>query len=358
MPRVSVIMPCLNEARCIRASLGSVLSGTFPAGDMEVLVIDGGSSDGTQAILEEMAARDGRVRLLQNPRRLTPIALNLGVRAARGDIVLRVDAHSVYPPEYVETLVRTLEQTGAEMVGGCLEHAPAPGEGGILAQAIAAAVGSPFGTGSPFRYRKRSGPVDAVAFGCWRRELFDKVGLFDERLLRNQDNEHSSRIIREGGIVYMTDEVTVQYHPRADLPSLWRQARLNGMWNAFTERLYPYTFRWRHFLPGLFALGAVAVALTLALTAAGIIRDGRLAAAALICFSPYLAINLAVSSRLARELAGGAPLRALTLAPLLGFIFFSYHFTYGLGVIAGWLLVATGGWRRHLGPETQEDLRP
>jgi hypothetical protein len=180
-----------------------------------------------------------------------------------------------------------------------------------------------------------------VPFGCWRRELFDRVGLFDERLLRNQDNEHSSRILRHGGRIYMTAQARVGYFIRSTLRTLWRQGAVTGMWNAFTQRLHPYTFRWRHLLPGLFFVG-VLVALALVTTGAA----ARMPIVALVGAAPLLAYALVA---LGVAISLGLSQRQPRLIPLLAFVFFSYHFIYGYGVTKGWALVVSGGWRKHLG---------
>ena len=346
-PRVTVVVPCRNEAASVEATLSSILGGTFPAEQMELLVVDGRSTDGTRAIVEALAARDPRVKLLDNPVGSTPAALNIGIRAARGEIIVRVDCHSTYPPTYVEALTRALESTGADMVGGRVQSVAA--HPGAWAEAIALALGCPFGTGSPFRYRAGDGPVDAVQLGCWRRALFDDVGLFDERLRRNQDNEHSARILRRGGRVHMTSAVCVRYHPRATLRALGRQALLNGTWNAFTERLCPYTFRWRHVLPGLFFAGVLAAALLLA-AGLGSGRGARAAAAGLL-LSPSALCNLGAAT------AAAWRARRLELTPLVAAVLWWWHLVYGFGVARGWWLVATGGWRRHLGAPAADCAR-
>lgn len=338
-PRVSVVVPCLNEQRFVGLALRSLLDGSFPAREMEVLVVDGGSSDGTRAIVARLAATDRRVHLLDNPRGTTPAALNVGIAAARGDIVVRADAHTFYPRDYVEVLVRTLEETGADLVGCRAE--PAPGGDGWLARAIAVATRGRFATGSPFRSRERSGPADTVPFGCWRRALFDRVGLFDERLLRNQDNEHASRILRAGGRVHLTTDTRVSVVVRGSLGELWRHAVQGGMWNAFTQWLHPYTFRWRHFLPVVFFFGVVVAAL--AIVEGALLGRPRWAALGVAALAPYVVADALVA--LGKSLEERRPTLALPLALITA----SYHFTYGYGIAKGWLLVATGAWRKRLG---------
>jgi succinoglycan biosynthesis protein ExoA len=338
-PRISVVLPCLDEEPFVRGAIDSLRHGTYDAAPIEILVVDGGSSDRTREIVAEIAAGDARVRLLENPRRTTPIALNIGIRAARGEIIVRADAHTQYPPNYIEVLVRALEESGADLVG-CGEEA-APAEDRLIPLAIALALGGRFATGSPYRYRRQSGPADTVSFGCWRRALFDRVGPFDERLLRNQDYEHARRIRRTGGYVYLTTDTKIRYYPRRTLRKLWRQAAQTGMWNAFTHRLHPYTFTWRHFLPGLFFAGTL---LALALVAVGVTAGPRaLVWLGAALWAPYALVNLCAST------AHAASQGRAALAPLVAAVVASHHFAYGYGICKGWLLVLSGRWRRLLG---------
>src|SRR5882672_10796984 len=196
LERVTVILPCRNEASHISACLDSIIASAHPPERLEVLVIDGMSDDGTREIVEQYAARYPRIRLLDNHRRIVPAGLNLGILAATGDIIMRMDGHVVYPPEYISRLVDALLADGADNVGGCLVTLPA--DGSPVAQAIAIAMAHPFGVGNAhFRIGAREArDVDTVAFGCFRRSLFTRIGMFDEELVRNQDDEFNHRIIR------------------------------------------------------------------------------------------------------------------------------------------------------------------
>ena len=346
LPRVSVVVPCRNEERFIERALDSLLGGSYPRDLVEVIVVDGGSTDRTRKIVADRARSDGRVRLIDNRYAITPVGLNLGIASSHGQVIARADAHTIYPPEYLAALVRALIESGADMVGGLAENVPC--EEGPLAEALSIATGSAFGTGSPFRYRKKSGPVDTVPFGCWWREGLLRFGLFDERLVRNQDNELASRILRDGGRIFQTDATCVRYFNRPSLRGLWRQAATTGMWNAFTQRLHPYTFRLRHFLPGLFFLGVLAAAA--AILVGGLASIAGLAGLGAAVLAPYFAVNGAVATVLAQRR------RRLALAPLIAFVLASYHFTYGFGIAKGWLLVATGAWRRRLGGRKEARL--
>jgi glycosyltransferase involved in cell wall biosynthesis len=343
-PQVSVIVPCLNERHHLGRALRNLLDGTFPAANMEVLVVDGGSTDGTRDIIARWALTEERVRLVENPRRTTPAALNLGIAAARGEIIVRADAHALYPRDYLEVLVRTLEESGADVVGCPAD--PAPGNETFEAETIALAARGLFATGSPFRNRRTSGDVDTVPFGCWRKSLFDRVGRFDERLLRNQDNEHTSRVWRSGGRVFLTAATRVRTVLRPTLDELWSHSARSGMWNAFSQRLFPYSFRWRHLLPGVFFTGVVFAAL---LIAVGFVMDEPpLGAVGLSILAPYLAANLLSS------IWRAAASSRLSWVGAIAFVTASVHFTYGYGVAKGWWLVANGRWRTHLGDPAKE----
>jgi glycosyltransferase involved in cell wall biosynthesis len=339
LPTVSVVMPCLDEAPHIEAALTSLLDDSYPSDRLECLVVDGLSRDGTREIVAAFAARDPRVRLVDNPRRITPSALNVGIGAARGEVLIRVDAHSRYPPGYIACLVHALMATGADLVG-CAEKETCASTG-VMARLIALSLGGAFATASPFRYRSKSGSADTVPFGCWRRETFDRVGLFDERLVRNQDYEHACRLRRAGGRVYLLAEPRYEYVARSRLRDLYRHAAATGMWNAFMQWLHPYTFRWRHFLPGLFTVG-VLFCLFLALGGL-VVGRGWMPAVAGGLLAPYALANGVSALWQARRA------RMLHLAPLVACIVFGHHFVYGWGICKGWLLVATGEYERHLG---------
>src|SRR6266480_5849379 len=188
-PLVSVVVPCRNEERYIAACLDSILASDYPRDRLEVLVVDGLSDDRTREILGRYTARHPSIRRLDNPQRITPTALNVGIRAAEGDVVMRMDAHVLYPSTYVSQLVAALEETGADCVGGVIETLPA--DESATARAIALGLSHPLGVGnSYFRIGSRERRwADAVSFGCYRRDVFNRIGLFDEELLRDQDDE-------------------------------------------------------------------------------------------------------------------------------------------------------------------------
>lgn len=326
-PLVSVVIPCRNEERFIGACLDSVLATSYPEDRLEVLVVDGMSEDGTRATVGGYVRRHPCVRLLVNPKKITPAALNIGITAARGEIIIRMDAHSLFPAHYIPACVDYLERTGAEVVGGPIETRPAADT--LIARSIALVTSHPFGVGdSKFRTSAKEGYVDTVPFGAYRREVFARVGLFDERLARNQDNELSSRILRSGGRIYLTRVLTAQYYNQATLRGLLRQAVRTGMWNVVTLRANPAAFRWRHFIPFWF----VVVGLALGSAALVIPRTAPLFVALVATYG-----ILAIGASLQLALRSGA-----VYLGSLPWMFFIYHVSYGTGSVIGILRMALG----------------
>ena len=264
-PFVSVIVPCRNEAAYIGACLDSILQSRYPIDRLELLVADGRSDDGTRAIVERYAARHPQhVRLLDNPERIVPTALNRGIRAARGDVIARMDAHVAYPPEYLPALVTALRETGADNVGGPVVTRPA--RPGPVTQAIAIALSHPFGVGNSY-FRIGGGSdrrwVDTVPFGCWPRAVFDRVGLFDEELVRNQDDEFNHRLLHRGGRVLLEPRARSIYYARASLPQLARMYYQYGYYKPLVARKVGAIMTLRQLVPGVFVaglLGATALA--------------------------------------------------------------------------------------------------
>lgn len=329
-PIVSIIIPCRNEEKYIGTCLKSIAANDYPKDRLEVLVVDGMSQDGTREIVEEYANRYSCIRLLDNPKRITPAALNIGIAHSSGEVIIRMDAHAEYQPDFVSQSVDWLRRTGADVVGGPI--ITKPGTKTLMAKAIALATSHPFGVGnSRFRTSKREGFVDTVPFGAYRREVFNQVGLFDERLVRNQDNELSARILRSGRKIYQTPRLTASYYNQATLLGLLKQATRTGMWNILTIKITPSAFRLRHFVPSVFvatllALGVLAISYPWA----------RFAFLALT--GSYL--SLAAICSLHIGLKGGGK-----NASILPVVFFLYHAAYGVGNLVGLVRMALARWR-------------
>ena len=193
VPLVTIVIPCRNEEDWIGPCLDSILQNDYPKDRLDVLVIDGMSNDGTRSALQPFLEQHSSIRLLDNPQKTTPAALNVGIAAAQGEVIMRMDAHYEYPTNYISRLVHWLQESGADNVGGVLRMEPATDA--PMARAIAVAVTHPFGIGNAYYRLGVSKPrsVDTVPFGCYRREVFERIGNFDEDLLRNQDLEFNLR---------------------------------------------------------------------------------------------------------------------------------------------------------------------
>jgi succinoglycan biosynthesis protein ExoA len=247
---VSVVIPTRNEEHTIASCLGAVLAQDYPAGRMEVLVVDGRSTDRTRAIVAQLAATDphARVQLLDNPHRIASTALNSGIRAARGKIIARVDGHTILAPDYLRCCVETLVATGADNVGGLMR----PQGHGYAGTCIALATRSRLGIGnSRFHYDERGGEAETVYLGCFRRSIFERVGLFDEGLLRNQDDELNDRIVAAGGRIWLSPHIRSTYLGRGSFRALWRQYYQYGYWKVRVLRWHPGARRLRHLAPAV-----------------------------------------------------------------------------------------------------------
>lgn len=251
MTTVSFVMPVRNEEEHIRASLQSLVDQSYPFSQYEIIVLDGRSSDRTNQIVQEIRRRHPQVRCLDNPAGIVPTAMNIGIRAARGKIIVRVDGHSIYPPDYAANCVKSLEETQADSVGGpCLTVAA---DESLGARLVAAVLSNPFGVGnSKFRTSRKEGYVDTVPFGAFRRDVFDRVGMYNEKLVRNQDNELNARIRRSGGRIYLTPALTTQYHPARSFPNLLKCSFTTSQWHIFTFRENRSSMGRRHLAPALF----------------------------------------------------------------------------------------------------------
>jgi len=246
-------MPVRNEEGFIRGSLQSLVDQSYPASECEIIVVDGRSSDGTREITEEIRERNPQVLYLDNPAGIVPTAMNIGIRAARGEIIIRADGHNVYPRDYAANCVKYLEETGADNVGG--PWATVAADESLSARLVAAILSSPFGVGnSKFRTSREEGFVDTVPFGAFRREIFDRVGMYNEKLVRNQDNELNARIRKAGGKIYITPALTTHYHPVKNFLGLLKYAFKTSQWHIFTLRENRGSMGVRHLAPAMFLL--------------------------------------------------------------------------------------------------------
>jgi glycosyltransferase involved in cell wall biosynthesis len=262
MPLVSIIVPCYNEEATIRLLLKSIYDQTYPHNEIEVVLADGMSTDQTRSVVAAFQQEypDLLVKVVDNPKRIIPAALNTALEAAQGDFIVRLDGHSMPYPDYVENCIANLQQGKGDNVGGVWEIRPA-GKGWI-ARSIAAAAAHPFGVGDAlYRFTHHAGAVDTVPFGAFRRSLFEQVGHFDESLLTNEDYEFNTRIRQHGGVVWLDPAIRSVYFARSGLGALARQYWRYGFWKLRMLRRYPGTLRWRQALPPLFVLSCLGLAL-------------------------------------------------------------------------------------------------
>lgn len=262
MPRVSIIVPCYNEQDTIHLLLEAIHGQTYPRRELEVVIADGLSSDRTRERIAEFQRQrpDLLVRVVDNPDRSIPAGLNRAIDAARGEFIVRLDAHCIPRPDYVERCVAALEQGKGENVGGVWDIRPSGT--GWQARSIAVAAAHPMGVGDA-RYRYTDAPqqVDTVPFGAFRRSLVETIGRYDERLLTNEDYEFNVRVRRHGGVIWLDPAIRSVYFARANFGALLRQYLRYGYWKARMLRRYPETLRWRQALPPVFVASLAVFAL-------------------------------------------------------------------------------------------------
>lgn len=312
---VSVVMPARNEAAFIEATIASIMAQDYP-GPIEVIVADGMSDDGTRDILRRLAATDERVRCVDNPTGRTPNGLNLAIDAARGDIIVRCDAHAELPTHYVRTAVEVLEATNAVNVGGIQRAVGTAG----MQRAIAYAMSSRIGVGDArFHYGGDAGPVDTVYLGVFRRAALERAGRFDEQLTRNQDYELNIRLRGAGGVVWFDPRLEVIYRPRRSLLSLWRQYYQYGAWKRRVLGMHPESTRLRQLAAPLFVVAL--------LVSAGLAFTPWRRLGLIVPFAYLLVLTLGTVATLVRSrdaAALGFPLAVVVM-----------HLAWGIGFLVG-----------------------
>jgi len=317
-PVVSVVIPCRNEAFHIESCVRSMLCQEPVKGGFELIVADGMSDDGTRDVLLRLAREHPALRVVDNVGRIVSTGLNTAIRAARGQIIIRADAHTGYASDYVRECVAVLEESGADNVGG-----PWSSVGdGYIGRAVAAAFHSPFGSGGARAHnRKHDGPVDTVYLGCWRRSVLQRLGGFDEGLVRNQDDELNLRLRRAGGTIWQSTRIKSWYRPRNSLRGLFQQYLQYGYWKVRVIQMHRIPASWRHLVPTAFLLTLIALVFASAFSSAA--RLGLL-----LVLGAYLLSVLAASAVTALSTEG-------KLWPVLPAVFACFHVAYGLGFLRG-----------------------
>ena len=326
---IDIAIPVLNEENYLQGCLDSVLGFELPEGVCcTIYVLDGGSRDGTRRVADGYAERYKNVVVRDNPGKIQSCALNLVIREGTGEYILRLDAHAFYPMDYLRRCLETIERTGADNVGGvCITE---PGGAGYQAGLVQAMTTHSFGVGNAeFRLNPEEHPADTVPYGFFRRAIFDRIGLYDERLVRAQDYEINRRIAAAGGVVWLDPRIRVHYYNQPTLAKFYKKQILwEAPYNAYLWWVAPYAFALRHAVTGCFAIGVLG-GLLLGPFFAWIQR-------------PFLAVmGLYIVLAIVSAVQQAVRYRALGHIVFLPFCFFLYHFLHGLGILWGMLKLVT-----------------
>lgn len=310
-------MPIYNESKYIKGCIESLLEQDYPKNKMEWIFVDGNSVDDTVNIIKGYQNKyPDLIRVLNNPNKIVPYAMNIGILDSKGKYIIRLDAHADYAKDYISKCVFYLDNTNADNVGGVAETKASGFVGGCIAKMLS----SRFGVGnSEFRTNGRSGYVDTVPFGAFRREVFSKYGGFDERLVRNQDNEMNYRIRKNGGKVFLSEDIHLSYYCRDSIKGITDMAAKNGMWNVITMKLCPGAMGIRHFIPMIFVLSIISLGLL------GFISY-RFWLILLIEMILYTMLDFLSSAQLTNKMKEML---------LLLILFPAFHISYGIGSMKG-----------------------
>lgn len=320
MDTVSLIVPIYNEEAYIEKFIDSILKQDYDISKIQLILVDGNSTDETlNKLNNKLKEVSIEYVILHNEKKITPISLNLAIKASKNDIIIRLDVHSEYPINYITKCVYYLNHTDADNVGCIIETKSS----GKVGNAIAKVLSSKFGVGdSKFRTNSKSGYVDTVPFGTFRRNIFEKIGYFNEKLERNQDSEFNARIIKNGGKIYLFDDITITYHPRNTIKKMLKMAIANGKWNIYTTYYASGSMKLRHFIPLLFdcslIIGFFMIALNIRILKSLFILELLL----------YGILDLAFSAKDIKECGMLNTLLCFIIYPL-------FHISYGIGSIIG-----------------------
>ncbi len=319
-PLVSLVIPMFNEAGFIKQCLDSLLIQDYPIQKMEIIVVDGISTDNSRAIVSNYVKRCPNIKLLDNPQKTTPISLNIGIKQSTGSIVFILGAHAYYAKEFVSQSVYYLNKTHAKCVGGAIELLNSADN--YIAKSISFVLVSPFGVSNArFRYSKKEQYLDTVCYGAYWRSVFDQVGLFDEKLTRNQDIELNSRIRKNGGKIFYTPKIKSFPYTRSSLCKMIKQNFGNGFWNVRTFYRHPGSLSIRHFVPFVFSLVLLVAFL---LSFFWPVSRMFLLIGLLFYFCVAFIFSVAIAAK--------QGFRYLIILPI---VFFIFHFCYGLGTLIG-----------------------
>lgn len=332
LPFVSVIIPCRNEEMFIKKCVESLLIQTYPKEYLEIMIVDGMSFDKTRVFVLPYIKKYPYIILFDNTRFITPAAMNIGIKNAKGDVIIKMDAHSVYEKNYISKCVDYLTKYDADNVGGIL--VTRPGNESIMAKAIARSLSHFFGVGSsPFR-KQSTKPrfVDTIAFGCYKKSVFETIGYYDERLVKSSDMELNTRLTRAGGKILLAPEIVAYYYADATIASFLRHNFIDGFWATYPLVFVSNFLRPRHLLPLFF------VATILFFFMIGVFSSLFLTIAFSVLFLYFFA-SFVTSFHIAVEKKDG---RYFFLMPLA---FATRHFGYGIGSLWGLIILFYGKTR-------------
>jgi glycosyltransferase involved in cell wall biosynthesis len=317
---ITIILPTRNEGENISSVLDAILIQDFGQDQMEILVSDGMSTDQTRTIIKAYMFKYTNIRLIDNLGKIVPTGLNIAIRQAQGDYIIRIDGHTLIAADYVRNCIETLLRTGADNTGGCMSAVGLTNFG----KAVAIATSTPFGVGnSRFHYSTAEEEVDSVYMGAWPKEVFKKIGLFDEELVRDQDDEFNYRLRANGGKIILNPNIKSIYSARSTPVSLWKQYFLYGYWKVRVLQKHPRQMSLRQFIPPAFVLAllsGVAIAL--------LVPQNWLVLA--LVGGSYLIANLTASVITAVK-------KGWKHLPLLSVCFMILHVSYGSGFLIGLL---------------------
>lgn len=321
VPFVSVVIPARNEEEKISLCLESLLGSDYPKNCFEIIVVDGMSEDRTAKIVESLSQHHQNIKLLYNEKRITPVARNIGIKASSGEYIMFCDAHSVVSFDYITKCVKHIQETDADNVGGVVRTRPASES--VLGKTIAGVLSSRFGVGGAKFRTGVSSPeeVDTVPFGFYKREVFERIGMFNENLIRNQDIEFNLRLKRKGGKIILFPDIDLIYFCRTTLKSFMKNNYTNGFWVIFASRFSSKPFSFRHVIPLTFVL----------YLSLGILLPLFSVRVALVWTVPllfYMTLDILFSVKIVREIRSiKSFFVAVMIFPLL-------HVCYGTGSLA------------------------
>ena len=331
--KISIIIPCRNEEKYIAKCLDSIIAQDYPIDNLEVLVVDGMSKDKTVQVTKSYNEQPLSIKILKNPKKITPCAFNLGIKYSKADIIMIMNAHSTYEKDYISKCVKYLDKYNADNIGGIL--ITKPGAETVIGKVIALVLSHPFGVGNAlFRIGiKKPQYVDTVPLGAYKREVFDKIGLFDEDLVRNQDDEFNLRLIKNGGKILLVPDIFSYRYTRDSLDKLWKMYFQYGYFKPLVAKKIGGILTWRQIIPASF-IGSLILMLLLSFFSK---------------FSLWLfffIIGLYTTVNFSISLIISIKKKELRLLPYLMASFITLHFSYGFGYIKGvWDFIV---FRKHL----------